>query len=237
MIDKVVLDKKAKLTFVRKGKNFRNIEVSAGETRFDFKYPGANLSHISFSGTGAHQAQNLSLALCAFYQLSKRDGFRIIENKLVKCLKNLSFPGRFDLRKVKDKKVIIDGAHNPQKMRAFLTALKNAHGDGKYVFLLAFKKGKDYKKMLNQIIPHASKIFITTFLVKSDMKENISEDPESIAKCLKDKGFRKVEIEAEPHKALKKAVLAKSKNPAIVTGSLYLAGEIYKALEKDKLKR
>ncbi|MDO9028430.1 MAG: Mur ligase family protein, partial [Candidatus Roizmanbacteria bacterium] len=145
VIEEVVRKKQAKVIFVTKN-NFK-----------------LNL-------IGEYQKENASLALESLRFLGKRDRFLINQEKIKKVFATAHFPGRFDVKKAclpagrsKEKTVVFDGAHNPQKMLAFINALIKEYPDKKFNFLLAFKSGKDYKKILKIITPWADSITLTSF--------------------------------------------------------------------------
>ncbi len=190
---------------------------------------------------GEYQKENASLALAAANYLSKRDGFKLDNEKIKKVFETASFPGRFDVRKISNKTVIFDGAHNPQKMEAFLGALIQKYPNKKFNFLLAFKKGKDYEEMIKIIIsrrdgacPVCTKIILTSFFVENQDVINASEEPDKIESDIIRYNRIKSEIMIIPN--LKKAweTVLKMKEPIVVTGSLYLVGEIFRLIKTNK---
>jgi len=211
IIQQVAEKKQAKVFFV--GKN----------NRFSFKL---NL-------IGDYQRENAGLALAAVNFLGQRDEFIILQENVKKVFEKAHFPGRFDIRKIKGKTVVFDGAHNPQKMEAFTNALKEKYPKRKFHFLIAFKKGKDYQSMLRHLVPLASKITITSFFVDSQELIQLSENPEAIRESLEKMRFRNYRIINQPEKAFKLALEMK-KEIVVITGSLYLLGEIYRLIKKQK---
>jgi len=178
---------------------------------------------------GEYQKENAVLALGVVNFLSLRDGFIIDQNKIKKVFETAKFPGRFDIKKIKNKTIIFDGAHNPQKMEAFLGALIQRYPDKKFNFLLAFKKGKDYQNMLKIIIPWADSIILTSFFTKNQDMINLSEEPAIVGQQLQKIGFNNFEINPSLKKAWKE--ILEKKEPIVVTGSLYLVGEIYRLIK------
>ncbi|KKM77032.1 hypothetical protein LCGC14_1374230, partial [marine sediment metagenome] len=67
--------------------------------------------------------------------------------KIKQYQKYLDNKTRFEIAQ-KNPLIILDGAHNPAKVKTFLTSLTKIIPDKKFVFLVAFKKGKDIDKML-----------------------------------------------------------------------------------------
>ena len=181
---------------------------------------------------GEYQKENAGLALTAVYYLSLRDKFKINQKKIKNVFETAHFPGRFDVKKIKNKTVIFDGAHNPQKMEAFIKSLVKKYPGKKFNFLLAFKKGKDYKEMLKIIISlvGTSKIILTNFLTENQDIINASEDPEKIK--LDIIRYNRIQLETKIIPDLKKAwdAILKEDGIIVVTGSLYLVGEIFRLI-------
>jgi len=102
----------------------------------------------------------------------------------------------------------------------------------KFNFLLAFKKGKDYKEMLKIIISlvGTSKIILTSFLTENQDIINASEDPEKIK--LDIIRYNRIQLETKIIPDLKKAwdAILKEDGIIVVTGSLYLVGEIFRLI-------
>lgn len=124
----------------------------------------------------------------------------------------------------------MDGAHNEQKMKAFLKALKEMDQNKKYTFLIAFKKGKDYIKMIKLLIPFAQKIGITTIFSQNPDFSHFSTDPTLIQKRLMAEGFRNCEI-VDGTKGMV-SFIHSAQTDVIVTGSLYLLGDLYALLKR-----
>ncbi|MEK7522467.1 MAG: Mur ligase family protein [Patescibacteria group bacterium] len=181
---------------------------------------------------GEYQKENASLALAAVDYLSNRDGFVINQNKIKKVLETANFPGRFDIKKINGKTVIFDGAHNPQKMEAFISSLIKKYPKKKINFLLTFKKGKDYQGMLKIIILSTivGKIIITSFFTKNQDMINQSEDIKNIINVIKNIKFINFITIPDLKKAWD-AILKEKEGLIVVTGSLYLVGEVFRLIK------
>jgi dihydrofolate synthase/folylpolyglutamate synthase len=181
---------------------------------------------------GDYQKENASLALAAVNYLSQRDGFEIDKEKVGAVFQTAHFPGRFDIKKIKNKIVIFDGAHNPQKMDAFINSLVKKYPKKKFNFLIAFKKGKDCQEMLKIIVPQADLIVLTSFFTENQDMINTSEDPDKIkSDAIR---YNRIKLETKTIPDLKKAweLILSKQEPIVVTGSLYLVGEIFKLIKR-----
>ena len=186
---------------------------------------------------GDYQKENAILALEAVKYLSQRDRFIIDQEKIQKTLETANFSGRFDVRKINNKIVIFDGAHNPQKMEAFISSLTKKYPNKKFNFLLAFKKGKDYKEMLKIMIPWANLIILTSFFTDNQDTINASEEPIVVGNAYI-RSVRRGRFYADPIiiPDLKEAwkEILKTEEPIVVTGSLYLVGEVFRLIKANK---
>ncbi len=229
VIETAVAKNKATLSYVKKEAAFKNITPTENFTQFDFLAEEGQYRTLVLKLIGLHQAENCSLALSVVQFLSQRDGFEFKWRTVKEVLKKVHFPGRMDIIKLKDKTLIVDGAHNGQKMRSLIQSLKVIYPNTNFDFLVAFTKGKNIPGMLKAITPVAEKVFVTAFkTVTSDLVHH-SEQGKIIEARLKKSRFTDVEV-IEPYpRALNKALLSKNKR-LIITGSLYFIAEIYPML-------
>ena len=222
--------KKLDLNFIDK-KNYSIISSSAQQTEFNFSFQNLKFKNINLGLTGTHQAENCSLALACLAKISARDKFQINEKLLRNMLSSITIAGRFEIHKISKQTLIIDGAHNPQKMQSLTSNLAKIFPKQKFTFIVAFKKGKDFKKMLTQIIPLADKILLTGFST-SDMDNHWrSVDNQEISAFLQSQKFKNFSIIKNSNTVILKEITS-SKKPVILTGSLYLIGSIYPYLKK-----
>lgn len=219
--------KGAKLEWIRTNRDFGDIALNQNRTIFRFR----NLGRIRLGLIGAHQAENASLALAAVQHIAKRDHFAFDSQKIKKALASAYFPARFEILRVRGRTVILDGAHNPQKAEALANALQGVFPGEKFVFLIAFKKGKEYRKMLNTFSPLAEEFVLSGFFVANQDLRHLSEKPEEIACLLDGIGIHRYRIIPNSRAALRSA-LTKGRQPIVITGSLYLLAELYGRIKK-----
>ncbi|EKE20374.1 MAG: hypothetical protein ACD_8C00010G0003 [uncultured bacterium] len=231
IIKKRYEEKDATLQIIKPGKNYSIISSTPQETIFNFTFEKNNLSDIALGLIGKHQAENCCLALACLAILSKRDEFLIDEKLLRSMLRSIKIPGRMELLKIKGRNLIIDGAHNPQKMDALTSNLSAMFPRQKFSFIVAFKKGKDFKQMLKKIIPLADKIILTQFSTTGMDNNWISIDNQEISKFLKSQNFKNFKIISNKKTEILANIKA-SKKPVVITGSLYLISSIYNFLKK-----
>lgn len=231
MMEKVATKKKATLSFIEKTKNYQILQSTIKGTVFDFSYDAISLSRLRLSLLGEFQVENASLALSAVCFLSRRDQFTLDQAAIRDCLKTARVAGRMERQKINNKIVIIDGAHNQQKMKALGSSLRTIFPHQKFAFLVSFKQGKDYRKMLEEIFPLAEDITLTSIFKDQPHFRFLSQPLPEVSTYLKRQSPCPFEIEEDPRRALGKA-LAKTKSVLVITGSLYLLGDIYTPLRE-----
>lgn len=214
-------------------------EVGAELLRLGKDFDKSVLKNYKLSLLGDYQKENASLAVRAIRQLADF-GFRVSEENIRQALKTAFFPGRFEiLRSVlrraslaQDKissTLILDGAHNPAKMQAFISSLQKLFPLKRKIFVIAFKKDKNIKEMLKSILPVADVVIATRFSMATDVSKNASADASMIKDKLLRMNYKEIVVEENSKKALDKAFEMNRKlknNIVVVTGSLYLVGEI-----------
>lgn len=135
-------------------------------------------------------------------------------------------PARMDTQQIGHKTVIMDGAHNSQKMLALVTSLKQMYPSKKVAVVLAMKQGKEYKEVLDILLPITETLVVTLFKVSQDV---VSEavTPALLADYAKAQGCQNVFIQEDPKQAYKFA-LDLPQSTILVTGSFYLLAQLRK---------
>jgi dihydrofolate synthase/folylpolyglutamate synthase len=175
-----------------------------------------------------YQVENCSLALTAFVYICKRDRLAFEEKHIRNIFSTFLFPGRMQVLSLQNKKLILDGAHNPQKMRSFIFSLKKTFPGEKFDFLIAFKKGKESKTIIKILAPLAASITITDIFSRQKELYFFSKETKETLKEINQLGLNGTIIENSKNALA--TVLKTKKNNIVVTGSLYLVGEVYKEL-------
>lgn len=135
-------------------------------------------------------------------------------------LLELSLPGRMELIQ-QQPDIVLDGAHNPDKLEAAYKAMRAWYGDRPIIVVLAIKQGKDVMGMAEFISQWAYAVVCTEFT--SGMWQSTPVD--ELAMRLVD---TRVATEADLRSAIDLAIELATLPDAVVwvTGSLYLVGEI-----------
>lgn len=215
--------KKATLFLLDKN-NIQNVKASPKGIVFDFSFQNHTLKDLEMSLFGTHQAENVSEALLATLLATN-----ISDNKIRQTLKTIRFKGRIDMLKSGDKTIIIDGAHNKQKMKALTKTLKDTFPGKKFTVILAIKKGKAASDMLRLLHPLTSTLITTTFFKDTHDLIHIAYDTKTLTKKAKTLGFKNV-IETGTAEEAISVALNQNNNYILTTGSLYYLQDVYSAL-------
>jgi len=110
--------------------------------------PFANPEKLALKGI--HQQENLSLALAAIETVFPE----ISQTQIDEGLQNVKHPCRFQY--IKDKNLIIDGAHNPNGINALMQNLDIYYPGIQRRFIFGCLKNKDYQQMVNTICTYST---------------------------------------------------------------------------------
>jgi dihydrofolate synthase/folylpolyglutamate synthase len=184
--------------------------------KYDYKFKEHIFENLEISMLGKRQTENSSLALTTFLLFLDKNNQPVVENIIRKALYNTKWKGRMEIIS-KNPFIIIDGAHNEEGLIKTFQEIKEIFPNKKIFTIFSFMKDKDTEKMIN-IIKQNSDFYIATTMPFS--RAMTAED-------FKNVGIKNVkENHLEAVKELKNSV---DKDTIIlITGSLYLTGEILK---------
>ncbi len=170
---------------------------------------------------GEKQSINVSIALAALETLSlKHSGIDM--KKAKKGIEKAFIPARFQILKKAGKRIIVDGCHNEEAVKVFISTIKKA-GLKPKTLIFSIMANKDYKKVLRLLSKKFEKVYF------SSADENKALSPAFLADEF-EKYDSKADITAvsQPEIALKAAL--KDEGDICVCGSFYLASKILKLL-------
>jgi dihydrofolate synthase/folylpolyglutamate synthase len=166
---------------------------------------------------GAHQRENLALALAVLSELKDR-GFKVTVPKIVRGLRRTELAGRFETLS-RDPLVIYDAAHNEDSFRALEKNLAFLRGKKLYL-IFGCSSDKDIGYCLRHIFPRGRRIL----LVKADHPRAL--DPAEILNRAKRFKNRMIVAGTVP-KALEYFRSVRDENKAaVIFGSFYLYSQI-----------
>jgi dihydrofolate synthase/folylpolyglutamate synthase len=181
-----------------------------------------------------YQHTNLALAVNVATYIAVRDGFRFDDRSAIDFAVCNTPPGRFEQLKFAGKTVLLDGAHNPQKLQALFASI-GAYDTVDTCWLVGLIDAPEQKlRECAEILSRVKGDFVVTeFDTGQDMKSRRSVSAEYLAALLNTSG-QHVATEKDLRKALDLAL--SSPGPyAVVTGSLYLVSRIRALLSATSL--
>ncbi len=188
---------------------------------FDYWFGSNKITNLSLSLLGDFQITNAALAITVVKNLP---GIQVSDANIRQALKQLYFPGRLEIIEHNGQTLIIDGAHNPMKMGALVSSLKRFFPCQKFTVILAIKKDKDYQSMIDSLIPMTDKFMVTEFHRSTDTGNNLSRSASDLSNYILDKNLGiGVQVLPNCQEALNSL---NQKDLILVTGSLYLVGEV-----------
>lgn len=174
------------------------------------------------------QAENLNLALniLSLIKIQPKNTQKIINNFQLICRQETM---------QKNPQVILDGAHNKDKLKNIINFVKTKKYKKLYL-VLAFAENKNYTTSLKKLLAICDGLYITRFIVdvrKSAELKKLYQSSRHIARSrLRDKKINThlpISIYNDPHQALAMALKkAKKEDLVLVTGSFFLTGELRK---------
>ena len=173
------------------------------------------------------QKRNWSLAKAVVEHIFSLDNKKSLRESELKSAAKLIIPGRIERHKIDGKEIILDGAHNQQKMQALLESLR-PELDEKICVILAIgiNKKQHLLEMTRLVSSIASEIILTSFDTEQDFKQK-SLNPAYLAEYFPDIKVTKI---FDLKQAIK-AALKTNSNKILITGSLYLMGKARKIIK------
>jgi dihydrofolate synthase / folylpolyglutamate synthase len=199
-----------------------NNRVAVGGRALDVRTPHGRLEDVFLPMHGAHQGDNLALAVAAAEAFFDR---ALDPDVVAEALAELKIPGRFEIMS-REPLVVLDGAHNPDGVTALTTTLHDDFADvTSTIVVLGMLAGRDPAAMVEALELTAYDVVICT-TPPSPRAVPATEVAEAAARA----GLE-VEVVPDVAEALERAkAIATSEDRIIVTGSLYAVGAARAAL-------
>jgi dihydrofolate synthase/folylpolyglutamate synthase len=169
------------------------------------------------------QQRNWQLAHQAFSIIRDRDHLPSLTNQALADTRLIQVPGRMEIVDVGGKTVVMDGAHNAQKMEAFLDSFRVRFPGVRPTVLLSFRAGKEYTDVVPIIASISDNVIITAFGGMQDMPVT-SMDVSELAVAFS--GTHVQSVRTIIHHADAMAALLSEPTVCVVTGSFYLLSQL-----------
>jgi len=175
---------------------------------------------------GRHQLRNVALAIAAAEELARLGFGRITPASIEHGIRQTRWPGRFQVLHAHSgwPEIVLDVAHNPAGAWALRSALSEGYDNRPLIFVFGAMRDKAISEMTEILFPLADRVIATR-------PENPrSASPEEIQQAGSRTGAQ-IEAVAEIETALNRARAAAGPSTVmVVTGSIYLVGEVMRLL-------
>ncbi len=181
-----------------------------------------NLAYTKLPLPGAHQIDNLELALYALLQTDFDISLENVSDGISRVKENTGLSTRIELIK-SDPKFIIDSAHNEAAVKSLVDTLSTHLPDIKYNVTFAAMSDKDIRALLQLLKPICKQLILTQPKIA---RAASVEDLNDIAQEL---GYTNI---VSTHNTVDAVNNLNFESNNLVVGSFYLTGEILDLLNK-----
>ena len=178
---------------------------------------------------GRHQLRNLALAIAAAVELNQQGFAGITAKNVERGVRETRWPGRFQVKAARAgwPEMVIDVAHNPAGAWALRAALSEQYEGRPLIFVFGAMRDKAISEMAEILFPLADRVIATR------PQNPRAASPEEIQQA----GAR-TGAEIEPVEDVKRAMerargLATAGTVIVITGSIYLVGEVMQIIEEE----
>jgi dihydrofolate synthase / folylpolyglutamate synthase len=196
-----------------------------GNPKYVYRYPLQVMGEEILVETplvGRHQLRNVALAIAVAVEL-RQQGFSGITAKSIEAgITETRWPGRFQVIAARPgwPEMVIDVAHNPAGAWALRSCLSEQYEDRPLIFIFGAMRDKAISEMTEILFPLAERVIAT----RPDNPRAASA--EEIQQAAARTGVE-VESVADARSAVERArVLASAGTVIVITGSIYLVGEV-----------
>jgi dihydrofolate synthase/folylpolyglutamate synthase len=171
------------------------------------------------------QQRNFQLAAAAVREVMKRE-HKMLNKLSVKEAATAYIPARMEIVELGSKTIILDGAHNGQKLHALTESIAERYPDQPVAAMVAFVRGDDQRIQgaLDELLPHLSYCIVTEFAGEQDVPKT-SVAAEDVAVLLEERGFTDYAVAPNPETALEQ-LLQRPERILLVAGSFYLLNHV-----------
>jgi len=171
---------------------------------------------------GRHQLRNVALAIAAAVELNQQGFSGITADSIERGIRETHWPGRFQVIPARAgwPEIVIDVAHNPAGAWALRSALSERYEDRPLIFVFGAMRDKAISEMAEILFPLAGRVIVTR-------PENPrAASPEEVQEAGSRTGAE-IELAEDVRHAIERArELSGEKSVLVITGSIYLVGEV-----------
>ena len=210
----------------------QHLVPSGGQGGFVYRYPLAVLGEQILVETplvGRHQLRNVALAVATAVELNRQGIDGITAKSIERGIRETRWPGRFQVIAAQAgwPEMVLDVAHNPAGAWALRSALSERYENRPLIFVFGAMRDKAISEMTEILFPLAERVIATR------PGNPRAASPEEIQRAAVRTGVD-LETVKDVKLALERArVLAGAKAVVVITGSIYLVGEVMQSIGTD----
>jgi dihydrofolate synthase/folylpolyglutamate synthase len=200
--------------------------------KYIYRYPLAVLGKeilVETSLVGRHQLRNVALAVAAVVELNQQGFDGITAYGIERGIRETYWPGRFQVIAARAAwpEMVLDVAHNPAGAWALRSALSERFEDRPLIFVFGAMRDKAIPEMAEILFPLAERVIATR-------PENPrAASPEEIQQAGARTGVEMESVEDVRLAVERARVLASAGAVIVITGSIYLVGEVMSIIGED----
>ncbi len=180
------------------------------------------------------QQRNFQLAEAAVAYTLERDGGQALSEANIVNAAKIIIPARMQVISHGNKTIILDGAHNSQKLHALRESIAASYPGKHVTALISFADGKSFRleSSLKELANLTDTLIITSFQRAESSLPHGPAEPALLAQLARACGFRSITVIPDPLEAYK--ALLKQQSPILlVTGSFFLMEDIQSTAQKS----
>lgn len=174
---------------------------------------------------GRYQAENCAVA-CGLLGEMRAGGVKLSESAILDGIASVRWPGRMDIL-CRDPLLIADCAHNPAGARSAAAAVAELYPSRRWVIVLGALRDKNIREICGALLPLASAVVVT------GVSSERSAPPRELAAACREQthaGVREAPGVREALAIARDLVRRERAGGVLVTGSIYLVGEVMKEM-------
>jgi len=210
--------------------------IDEQEQQFRFEGLFRHIEEVTITLHGAHQRQNAAVALMTLEVLRQYNALVIDDEVLLLAMKTTAWPGRLEMIQ-KAPRVLIDGAHNPEGAAALSRAVQSTFKYDQLHVVMGMIENKSHRDTFKHILPLADTLILT------EPNYRMKKEADQLAQLVAELKFElnltdrpAIIVEPDWKEAVQKLLAyTKDSDLALVTGTLYLIGDVrsYMLHKKD----
>ena len=183
-------------------------------------------SRAELSDLPGFQQRNFGLAKAAVQFVLAREGHPALQAQQLNTAAATHIPARMEILHYAGKTIIIDGAHNAQKLQTLLNAVSEKYPGQDTAALVGFAEGDTFRleRALDVLLKQVSALIVTSFYSEKDYPKH-SVDPAQVIKYCADHGYKNIQSITEPAGAFT-TLLDCPQQILLITGSFYLLNHV-----------